>query len=561
MKARYLLISFALGLVSMLGVLWFLSGGLLEVQAQGPDGYSIYYVAPGGNCGDGFIPCYDSVQAAVSDADDSDDVIKVATGIYTDIYRIRLVGGEYVTQVVHLENTVTIQGGYTTTNWSTSDPNANPTTLDAGGQGRVFYVEAGVAPTIMGLRIVGGNANRGDTDRARRGRGGGVYAGAMITFTNNHVSGNTASLGGGLYLRENNVVFIGNTVTANTAGYGGGLFLNRSSVDLNGNMISANVAISNGGGLLLFRSDDVTFNGDTVISNTAASGGGMYLDDSDATLTNNVIADNSVGAEGGGLYIRASSPHLFHTAIAHNSGNSGVYVTFNSNVEMVNTILVSHTVGVSVTGDGAASLNATLWHANTLDWSGNVVHTNDRSGDPDFVPNAGDYHIGNLSAAIDQGVDAGISQDIDGDMRPRGHGYDIGPDEYPDLLSVVKLASPTPAQAGEQLVYTIRIVNFGNVTLTAAITDILPDHVTFTGVITNWTSQTVYPDPENPWIQFVTVTVEAGYNGLLTNTVEVTTGGNGTGASRLVIGCYAVYLPMVLRNRTLFDSSFDAPGW
>ena len=143
---------------------------------------------------------------------------------------------------------------------------------------------------------------------------------------------------------------------------------------------------------------------------------------------------------------------------------------------------------------------------------------------------------------------AGITVDMDGEERPRGHGYDIGHDEYPDLLSVVKQASPTPARAGEQLIYTIRIANYSNVTYTAAITDVLPDHITFTGVITNWTLQTIYPDPENPWIRFITVTVEAGYSGRLTNTVDVTTDGDETGAARLVIGCYAVYLPLVLRN-------------
>jgi hypothetical protein len=37
-------------------------------QAQGPDGYHFYYVAPGGNCG-GVTPCYSSIQAAVDAVD------------------------------------------------------------------------------------------------------------------------------------------------------------------------------------------------------------------------------------------------------------------------------------------------------------------------------------------------------------------------------------------------------------------------------------------------------------------------------------------------------------
>jgi hypothetical protein len=71
--------------------------------------------------------------------------------------------------------------------------------------------------------------------------------------------------------------------------------------------------------------------------------------------------------------------------------------------------------------------------ANTADWAGAgtiMTGTVNIWGDPDFVDYlAGDYHIGENSDAIDAGIDAGVTTDIDGFFRP----YqlpDIGADEY-----------------------------------------------------------------------------------------------------------------------------------
>ena len=79
-------------------------------------------------------------------------MIKVAAGTYTGV-SARM----GVAQVVYISKSVTLQGGYTT-NWTTPDPEANPTTLDAQGLGRVLYVIGGKGSMIDGLHITGGNA-------------------------------------------------------------------------------------------------------------------------------------------------------------------------------------------------------------------------------------------------------------------------------------------------------------------------------------------------------------------------------------------------------------------
>ena len=95
---------------------------------------------------------YDDIQEAV-DAANEGDIIKVAAGSY-----IGVSSHEGVTQTVYLSKTLTIQGGYTTTNWTTPDPEVNITTLDAEGQGRVLYINGHLSPLIAGLHITGGNA-------------------------------------------------------------------------------------------------------------------------------------------------------------------------------------------------------------------------------------------------------------------------------------------------------------------------------------------------------------------------------------------------------------------
>ncbi len=242
------------------------------------------------------------------------------------------------------------------------------------------------------------------------------------------------------------------------------------------------------------------------------------------TITNNVIGDHiTASAELTGT----GTGFLYHNTLVGSSTGAqgaGLAVLDPLTLILANNIVVSHNVGISATA------GATLIASHTLLWGNNddpVSSTTVILAPPLFVdPARQDYHLLPDSPAVDAGTDVGVNSDVDGDPRPTGPLPDVGADEFPAALSVTKQASPDPVRSGAQLTYTIYVTNTGNVTLTATITDALPNHVTPTGTCT-WTPTIAAPG--GVWIQTVVVTVESDYAGPLANVVQVTTDEGATG--------------------------------
>ena len=392
---RFIVAHVALTLASSI-VACGLTGCLPERRSAPPKSSGrTLYVSNLPDCG-GQHPCYTRLQRAVDAASDH-DVIKVAGGTYTGIT------SEDGTSlpVVAIDKAVYLLGGYHATDWSLAPSRDEPSVVDAEhvpGR-RAFYIDGSEVPTITvrGFDIRGGN------DPGSGGGGIRVDDGSVVLEGNLIEGCTTDAKGGGLFIADGTVRLTNNTLRGNVARFGGALYVDGGSVVLRRNVFMANEAPPVGGAIAI---------------NAGAVEG-----------ANNVVADN-VGA-GAGVYLTGGRLTASHWTLANN-GRYAVLADLGIDIErgsvsLRKSILASHEGGLCGSG---ASAHQTLFYDVARPCLAGASCVNNLFGDPKFVdPWAGDYHIAQDSAAIDQGYSVDVVSDMDGDPRPVGPAADIGADE------------------------------------------------------------------------------------------------------------------------------------
>jgi predicted outer membrane repeat protein len=523
-----------------------------------------------------------SLQAAIQAAAPY-DVIKVASGTYTDVHEMYVWGNPSYSarQVAYITKSLTIAGGYTVTDWVTPDPVANPTLLDAGGEGRVVHAwddsNVPITVTLRGLQIIGGDTTTGGTYNGIH--GGGIYARmAHLTVEDCRVEGNQApgtsgngagiysmqgslSLtgtvlthneagrdGGGLYLHDAPLLLVESEVvsnsaqnsgggvhaynmpsivrvertlfhdnwahfgggglllngpdgtlvdtdfTANRAGEGAGLASNLGALEITRGVFSGNVATGQGGALLVESAGALTVTRSLLQENSAGGeGGAAMVYNSSAFFESVAVVDNASAVEGSGLWFESVDATLHHLTLARNTGGNGTglhitHVSDNSrfsDVQVVNTIIAGHDLGVFLDIGDAASLNTVLWESNTINRSGAIAVSNNRSGEANFAPDG--YHIMPGSDAFEQGNPNYLplaTWDIDGDPRPMKSGYDIGADELPFQTEMYRDPWSGDVSPGDQVEFWFKIINWAPSTYTVAYTYTVPACLIPQGAIT-----------------------------------------------------------------------------
>ncbi|MCB0113898.1 MAG: proprotein convertase P-domain-containing protein, partial [Caldilineaceae bacterium] len=339
------------------------SGVQGDCSVQLPNGtvYTSSHLAP--------FPLQDAVDAA-----NAGDTIKVA-GTCTGV---QMRGGQI--QHLYLEKAITIEGGYSPSNWDTPDPRANPTTLDALEGGRGIFVNGSSTAMQVELRnltLTGGQAPNGTPGTA------GTTAGAVGT------SGGSGSDGGGIFLRSATLTIRDSALHDNRAGdggrggdgsstatttganggtggnggYGGAIFVYNSVMNMHGVTIYENEAGRGGTG------GTGNYTGIGGLGGRGGYGGAIYNQMSDIQITSTTIITNSAGTggTGGAGDPDYNSSPLVNTGGAGGNGGAGAVYNFYGQVKMDHLTIANNYRG----SGGVGGLNGAKWVQGSTGTPGN----------------------------------------------------------------------------------------------------------------------------------------------------------------------------------------------
>jgi parallel beta-helix repeat protein/predicted outer membrane repeat protein len=208
-------------------------------------------------------------------------------------------------------------------------------TMDNGDGSRVFNVSNNNAPSLIDVSISGLTLTGGDADVNG---GGAIRSTENLTVADCTISGNHATLGGGIICRNeltvpSSLIIQRTTISGNTASNGGGgVSANYSHLQLLDSHVSGNTTGMNGGGLNTFYGD-AQVQRTTFTNNSAGTqGGGISTGFGEFVLEDSIIADNSaVGAGGGFRQIEGNSVVVRSSFTGNSSGANGGGLSINTN--------------------------------------------------------------------------------------------------------------------------------------------------------------------------------------------------------------------------------------
>ncbi|KPK73694.1 MAG: hypothetical protein AMJ79_14995, partial [Phycisphaerae bacterium SM23_30] len=385
--------------------IWAQADGYVKAAVKAKEGDidvpPVLYVdqdAPGVNNGTSWLDAFDVLQKALSYTSARRQVqeIRVAEGTH----RPAKTGGNREVSF-QLFDGVKIMGGYA--GWGHTDPNtrdfklyetflsgdlhgddgSNFTNNDENSYHVIIARDCAETAVLEGFTITGGNADGGREDN----RGGGIYINngapklVRCVFEQNRANWQ----GGGIYITESNSKIVGCTFSGNRASQGGGMHINGSSPTIINSVFSGNSAEEGGGGMCSYAK----FSEENIIVNHPI-------------LINCTFSGNSSkNYYAGGIYSCESNTVLLNCILWGNTAKKYTIEDFQ------------------IYGWSYPEPAFTVNYSCIQGWTGQWGGSGNIDKDPCFLDAAqGDYHLQQVSPCIDAGCEAGVYEDMEGNVRP-----------------------------------------------------------------------------------------------------------------------------------------------
>jgi hypothetical protein len=196
--------------------------------------------------------------------------------------------------------------------------------------------------------------------------GGAIFNAGTLTLTRSTVSESEATVGGGIFNRENaELTLLESTVSGNTASLvGGGIGNENGRLTLIGSTVSANTAPRLGGGIYNAISASAaramaTLVNCTVSGNASQFGAGVFNDEGVLVVSHCTLSDNTIvgSGTGGGIYHRnltaGAGLKLDDSIVANSIAESGSAsdCLLVANVPLGLNLIGDGSCGASISGD------------------------------------------------------------------------------------------------------------------------------------------------------------------------------------------------------------------
>ena len=289
--------------------------------------------------------------------------------------------------------------------YTTRDPLGTPTTIQgtAGGAALLFATGTGAETVVDGFRCTGGGGLLFSYIPVSGRFGGGVILNhTSPTLRNLEITGNSVGNstqvggGGGLLLFDSQSVCENLVVHGNTAVLGGGVYVFYGSPTLRGCRIYGNTLIGDnfstpakGGGVFALNADLTLEDCEIDGHSGAVQGGGLYLgrdgDPAAYTLLGCDIHDNDANDAGSGLYVNADTATLRGGSVSDNVIGEGAMLMRGGGLKLLNAAAVIDSVhfvgnaavqggGVDIESPASLQLTNSVFTGNSAFISGGAVN-------------------------------------------------------------------------------------------------------------------------------------------------------------------------------------------